>query len=96
MEITDVRVKLEKRDNGKMKGSANIVIDNAVAIRDIRILEGENGMFIARPSRKTPTGKYVDQEHPINKEVRKQFEDAIFAAYEKSLEEGENAEEVEE
>ena len=43
MEITDVRVKLEKRDNGKMKGRANIVIDNAVAIRDIRILEGDNG-----------------------------------------------------
>ena len=96
MEITDVRVKLEKRDNGKMKGRANIVIDNAVAIRDIRILEGENGMFIAMPSRKNRNGENEDVAHPINKEVRKQFEDAIFAAYEKALEEGENAEKVEE
>lgn len=95
MEITDVRIKLEKRNNGKMKGRANIVIDKAVAIHDIRILESDKGMSIAMPSRKIPTGKYVDQAHPINKEVRKQFEDAIFAAYEKALEE-EDAEEVEE
>ena len=87
MEITDVRVKLEKRDNGKMKGRANIVIDNAVAIRDIRILEGENGMFIAMPSRKTATGGYRDIAHPINPEVRAMFEEAILEAYEKAEDE---------
>lgn len=96
MEITDVRVKLEKRDNGKMKGRANVTIDNAILIHNIRILEGNSGMFLAMPSRKTPMGKYEDTVHPVTQEVRKQFEDAIFAAYEKALEEEKGAEEVEE
>ena len=84
MEITDVRVKLEKRDNGKMKGRANIVIDNAVAIRDIRILEGENGMFIAMPSRKTSTGEFKDIAHPINHDTRKELEQFVIKAYEEA------------
>lgn len=78
MEITDVRIKLEKRDNGKMKGKANVTIDNAILIHNIRILEDNGRMFLAMPSRKTPMGWYEDQVHPVTKEVRKQFEDAIF------------------
>ena len=65
-----------------MKGLASVLIDDAFAVHDIRIIEGENGLFIAMPSRKTATG-YRDIAHPINSDVRKQFEDAIFAEYNK-------------
>ena len=67
-----------------MKGFASVVVDNAIAIHDIRIIEGDNGLFIAMPSRKTPTGEYKDTVHPINQEVRTMFEKEILDAYDKA------------
>lgn len=81
MEITSVKVFKDDRGVNRMKGKASVVIDDAVAIHDIRILEGDNGLFIAMPSRKTPVGEYKDVAHPINKEVRAMFEKAIFDKY---------------
>ena len=80
MEITSVNVRKFEKEGSQMKGIASVLIDDAFAVHDIRIIEGENGLFIAMPSRKTATG-YRDVAHPINSDVRKQFEDAIFEAY---------------
>lgn len=81
MKITSVNVrKVEKEDN-RMKGIASVLIDDAFAVHDIRIIEGDKGLFIAMPSRKTPTGGYRDIAHPINPEIRKMFEDSILEAY---------------
>lgn len=85
MEITSVNVRKVEKEGSHMKGLASVLIDDAFAVHDIRIIEGENGLFIAMPSRKTATG-YRDIAHPINSDVRKQFEDAIFAEYNKEEE----------
>ena len=60
MEITSVKIRKFEREGSRMKGFASVVVDNAIAIHDIRIIEGDNGLFIAMPSRKTPTGEYKD------------------------------------
>lgn len=95
MEITSVRVKKEEREGSHMKGRASIVVDNGLAIHNIRIIEGKNGLFIAMPS----TSKEVENEegetvtvhrdivHPINPEVRAMFEEKILKAYEEAEEE---------
>lgn len=83
MEITSVNVHKIEREGKRIKGLATVVIDDSIAIHDIRIIEGDNGLFIAMPSRKTPTGDYRDIAHPINQDVRKMFEDAIFEEYNK-------------
>ncbi len=84
MEITSVKIRKFEREGSRMKGFASVVVDNAIAIHDIRIIEGDNGLFIAMPSRKTPTGEYKDTVHPINQEVRTLFEKEILDAYDKA------------
>ena len=81
MEITSVKVFKDDRGVNRMKGKASVVIYDAIAIHDIRIIEGDKGLFIAMPSRKTPVGEYKDIAHPINKEVRAMFEKAILDKY---------------
>ncbi len=87
MEITSVTVRKFEREGNRMKGIATLVIDNAFAIHDIRIIEGDNGLFIAMPSRKTATGEYKDIAHPINTDVRNMFQNAILEEYNKTTEE---------
>ena len=82
MEITSVKIRKVERENSRMKGIASVVVDNAIAIHDIRIIEGDNGLFIAMPSRQTSTGGYRDIAHPINSETRQVFEKEIIEAYE--------------
>ena len=84
MNITDVRIRKMTKE-GTMKAVASITIDNDFAVHDIKIIEGENGLFIAMPSRKTPEGEYRDIAHPISKEARQVMQQAIFEAYEKVL-----------
>lgn len=86
MKITSVKVRKIEKDDSRMRGIASIVIDDAFAVQDIRIIEGDSGLFIAMPSRKTRDGDYRDVCHPINAETRKLFEEAIFDEY-KALEE---------
>lgn len=83
MKITSVNVRKIEKENSRMKGIASVLIDDSFAVHDIRIIEGDNGLFIAMPSRKTATGGYRDIAHPINPEVRAMFEEAIIDAYEK-------------
>jgi len=84
MVITSVTVKKLQKENSRMRGLATVVLDDAFAVHDIRIIEGENGLWVAMPSRKTATGEYKDVAHPITQEARKMFEDAIFEEYNKA------------
>ncbi len=83
MKITSVNVRRIEKENSRMKGIASVLLDESFAIHDIRIIEGDNGIFIAMPSRKTATGGYRDIAHPINPEVRQMFETEILAEFEK-------------
>ena len=82
MKITSVKVKKIDKENSRMKGIASVVIDECFAVHDIRVIEGDNGLFIAMPSRPTSTGGYRDVAHPINSETRQVFEKEIIEAYE--------------
>ena len=84
MKITSVNVRKVEKEDSRMKGTASVLIDDCFAIHDIRIIEGDNGLFIAMPSRQTSTGGYRDIAHPINSETRQMFEKAVLEAYEKA------------
>ena len=97
MKITSVNVRKIEKEGSRMKGIASVLLDDSFAVHDIRIIEGDNGLFIAMPSRKTATGSYRDIAHPINPEVRAMFEEAILSEYDKvSDEEDEEEKEDEE
>ena len=87
MKITSVSVRKITKENSRLRGIASVLLDEAFAIHDIRIIEGDNGLFIAMPSRKTATGEYKDVCHPINPDVRNEFTEAILDAYNKAEEE---------
>lgn len=89
MNITDVRVRLIKRDDSKFRAVASIIIDDCFVIHDIKIIEGDEGNFIAMPSRKTPDGEYKDIAHPINTDTRELIKDRILEAYDKTVAEAE-------
>ena len=80
MKITNVRVRTVEKE-GRMKAIASITLDDSVVIHDIRIIEGTEGLFVAMPSRRLPTGEFRDIAHPINGETRVSFEQAILAEY---------------
>lgn len=84
MKITSVTVRKVEKEDSRMKGIASILIDDCFAIHDIRIIEGDKGLFIAMPSRKTATGGYRDIAHPINAEARALIEEPILKEYEKA------------
>ena len=80
MQITDVRVrKIEKE--GKMKAIVSITIDNEFVVHDIKVIEGEKGLFIAMPSRKAADGEYRDIAHPINSGTRDMIQSLILERY---------------
>ena len=81
MQITDVRVrKIEKE--GKMKAIVSITIDNEFVVHDIKVIEGEKGLFIAMPSRKATDGEYRDIAHPINSGTSDMIQSVILDKYE--------------
>ncbi len=82
MKITDVRVRLVKKDDSKLKGVASVTFDECFVVHDIKIIEGNEGYFIAMPSRKTGDGEFKDIAHPIKSETREELIKAIFAAFE--------------
>ena len=96
MKITSVNVRKIEKEGSRMKGIASVLLDDSFAVHDIRIIEGDNGLFIAMPSRKTATGGYRDIAHPINPEVRAMFEEAVISAYNEADDEEEKKEEAEE
>ena len=86
MTITDVRVR-KIASEGKMKAIVSVTFDNEFVVHDIKVIEGQNGLFIAMPSRKTPDGEFKDIAHPINTESRERIQGAILEAYEKAVSE---------
>jgi stage V sporulation protein G len=95
LKITSVNVRRIEKEGSRMKAIASVLLDDSFAIHDIRIIEGDNGLFIAMPSRKTATGGYRDIAHPINQEVRQMFEKEILKAYENAETAVENDEKTE-
>ena len=81
MNITDVRVRKVAKE-GKMKAIVSITLDNEFVIHDIKVIEGEKGLFIAMPSRKATDGEYRDIAHPINSETRDKIQKVILDKYE--------------
>ena len=84
MRITDVRVRKMTQDS-KMKAIVSITIDDEFVVHDIKVIEGEKGLFIAMPSKKATDGEYLDIAHPINSETRDRIQKIILESYEKSL-----------
>lgn len=83
MQITDVRVRKVARD-GKMKAIVSITLDDEFVVHDIKVIEGEKGLFIAMPSRRTADGEYRDIAHPINSGTRDRIQQIILDEYERA------------
>lgn len=94
MKITSVKVHKTEKEGNRMKGIASVVLDESFAIHDIRIIDGDKGLFIAMPSRKLANGEHRDVAHPINREVRSMFEEAILDAYRNAEDEDETEEDA--
>ena len=91
MQVTDVRVRRVEKE-GKMKAIVSITMDNEFVIHDIKVIEGEKGLFIAMPSRRSADGEYRDIAHPINSGTREMIQNTIVEKYEMTLLENEGAE----
>ena len=86
MTITDVRVRKIAKE-GKMKAIVSITLDDEFVVHDIKVIEGEKGLFIAMPSKKATDGEYRDIAHPINSSAREMIQKIILDSYEKAVEE---------
>ena len=86
MNITDVRVRKMTKE-GKMKAVVSITIDDEFVVHDIKVIEGEKGLFIAMPSKKTATGEYRDVAHPINSSTRDRIQDIILDKFREAMQE---------
>lgn len=86
MEITEVRI--FPRDEDKLKAYVTITFDHAFVVRNLKIIQGEAGLFVSMPSRKMPDGSYKDIAHPVNAETRKKIEGRILEEYQRVLKAG--------
>ena len=84
MQITDVRIRKVEKE-GKMKAVVSITIDEEFVVHDIKVIDGEKGLFIAMPSRKAADGEYRDIAHPINSDTRNKIQQIIFEKYESEI-----------
>ena len=82
MKITDIRIRIVKKDDNKLKAVASLTIDDCFAVHDIKVIDGNQGLFIAMPSRKTEEGMYIDIAHPINSDAREYITNEILKAFE--------------
>ncbi|MBE5860398.1 MAG: septation protein SpoVG [Butyrivibrio sp.] len=86
MNITDVRVRKVAKQ-GKMRAIVSITLDNEFVVHDIKVIEGDKGLFIAMPSKKSSDGEYRDIAHPINSDTRKLLQDTVLKAYDEASDE---------
>lgn len=86
MNITDIRVRKITKE-GKMKAVVSITIDEEFVVHDIKVIEGEKGLFIAMPSKKTADGEYRDIAHPINSDTRETLQKKILERFEQAMQE---------
>ncbi|MCY0869101.1 MAG: septation regulator SpoVG [Firmicutes bacterium] len=82
MEITDVRLRRVQTD-GRMRAIASVTFDREFVVHDIRVIDGNSGLFVAMPSRRTPDGDFRDVAHPITADARQRIQDAVLAAYQR-------------
>lgn len=85
MQVTDVRVRKVAKEEGKLRAVVSITIDDAFVVHDIKVIEGEKGLFIAMPSKKTTDGEYRDIAHPINSATRNRIQEIVLEKYETAL-----------
>lgn len=83
MEVTDVRLRRVQTD-GRMRAIASITLDNEFVVHDIRVIDGNEGLFVAMPSKRTPDGEFRDIAHPINSSTRNKLQTAVLVAYQQS------------
>lgn len=83
MKITDIRIR-KLNPEGRMKAIVSVTFDNALVVHDVKIVEGDKGLFVAMPSKKMPNGEYKDIAHPISAEARAMLQDAVLATYEEA------------
>lgn len=93
MNITDIRVRKVNSAGGKMKAVVSITFDDCFVVHDIKVIEGQDKLFIAMPSRKTPDGEFKDIAHPINASTREELEQKILEKYEEAMAEETSIEE---
>ena len=93
MEITDIRVR-QIAQEGKMKAVVSVTFDNSFVVHDIKVIEGQDKLFIAMPSRKTPENEFKDIAHPINMERREMLQERMLDRYNSALVEEEIASEM--
>lgn len=91
VKINDVRIRLIQKEDSKLKAVASIVIEDSFVIHDIKVLEGNQGYFVAMPSRKTPDGQYKDVAHPLNTPTREELNKVVLAEFEKAKNEAAQA-----
>lgn len=85
MEVTDVRLRRVQTE-GRMRAIASITLDNEFVVHDIRVIDGNTGLFVAMPSKRTPDGEFRDIAHPINSDMRTKIQQAVLTAYENAEE----------
>lgn len=85
MEITEVKVFPVRKGDDKLKAFVTITLDGCFVVRDLKVIQGHTGLFVAMPSRRKQDGNYVDIAHPLNQETREQMEAMILDAYEDSF-----------
>ena len=85
MKITDVKVRIINKEDSKLRAVASIVLEDCIALHDIKIIENDNGLFIAMPARKIENGSHRDIVHPINKETRDLLTTIILDEYKKVI-----------
>ncbi|HEY4600555.1 MAG TPA: septation regulator SpoVG [Cerasibacillus sp.] len=86
MEVTDVRLRRINTE-GRMRAIASITFNGEFVVHDIRVIDGNNGLFVAMPSKRTPDGEFRDIAHPINSNTRAKIQDAVLEAYRRAGEE---------
>lgn len=84
MKITDVRLRKVNNQDTRMKALVSVTFDEAFVVHDLRVIDGNNGLFVAMPSKRTPDGEFRDIAHPINTEMRQHVQEEVMRVYEET------------
>ena len=93
MEVTDVRIRKINQD-GKMKAIVSVTLNDEFVVHDVRVIDGNNGLFVAMPSKRTPDGEFKDIAHPITSQTREVIQSAVLSAYDLEMDRQEVADEM--
>ncbi len=90
MKITDVRLRKVNNQDTRMKALVSVTFDESFVIHDLRVIDGNNGLFVAMPSKRTPDGEFRDIAHPINSDMRKHVQEEVMRVYEETADAAED------